>query len=148
MNTYKDIVGYFEAATTAHLAIQSFAEGPISYLDSNSQNIKYPFMFLRPLTSAGLSGNIRTLAFELYSLDVPKLSNAEAVEVKSNTELYIYDILGYMRFNNTSTPYGLDFTLSNIIPVNEAFNDRAFGWAANILITEDAVYNYCNFPQL
>ena len=106
MNTYKDIVGYFEDATTKHLAIQSFAEGPLSYLDSNSQNIKYPFMFLRPLTSPGLSGNIRTLAFELYSLDVPKLSNAPAVEVKSNTELYIYDILGYMRFNNASTPSG------------------------------------------
>jgi len=147
MQTYKDIVTDFTEATTAHLAIKSFAEGAIDYLDANSQNIKYPFMFLRPLTSPGLSGNVRTLSFELYSLDVPKLSNASAVEVKSNTELYIYDILGYMRFNNTQTPYGLDFVLSNIIPVNEAFNDRAFGWAANILITENAVYNYCNFPS-
>jgi len=147
MNTYEQVVGYFESATTEHLAIQSFAEGPLSYLDSNSQNIKYPFMFLRPLASPGLSGNIRTLSFELYSLDVPTLSNASPVKVKSNTELYIYDILGYMRFNNTNTPYGIDFTLTNIIPVNEAFNDRAFGWVANISITEDAVYNYCNFPS-
>lgn len=147
MNTYEQVVGYFESATTEHLAIQSFAEGPLSYLDSNSQNIKYPFMFLRPLASAGLSGNIRTLSFELYSLDVPTLANASPVKVKSNTELYIYDILGYMRFNNTNTPYGIDFILSNIIPVNEAFNDRAFGWVANISITEDAVYNYCNFPS-
>ena len=147
MNTYEQVVGYFESATTEHLAIQSFAEGPLSYLDSNSQNIKYPFMFLRPLASPGLSGNIRTLSFELYSLDVPTLSNASPVKVKSNTELYIYDILGYMRFNNTNTPYGIDFILSNIIPVNEAFNDRAFGWVANISITEDAVYNYCNFPS-
>ncbi len=147
MNTYEQVVGYFESATTEHLAIQSFAEGPLSYLDSNSQNIKYPFMFLRPLASAGLSGNIRTLSFELYSLDVPTLSNASPVKVKSNTELYIYDILGYMRFNNTNTPYGIDFILSNIIPVNEAFNDRAFGWVGNISVTEDAVYNYCNFPS-
>ena len=147
MNTYEQVVGYFESATTEHLAIQSFAEGPLSYLDSNSQNIKYPFMFLRPLASPGLSGNIRTLSFELYSLDVPTLANASPVKVKSNTELYIYDILGYMRFNNTNTPYGIDFILSNIIPVNEAFNDRAFGWVANISITEDAVYNYCNFPS-
>ncbi len=147
MNTYEQVVGYFESATTEHLAIQSFAEGPLSYLDSNSQNIKYPFMFLRPLASPGLSGNIRTLSFELYSLDVPTLSNASPVKVKSNTELYIYDILGYMRFNNTNTPYGIDFTLSNIIPVNEAFNDRAFGWVSNISVTEDAVYNYCNFPS-
>ncbi len=147
MNTYEQVVGYFESATTEHLAIQSFAEGPLSYLDSNSQNIKYPFMFLRPLASPGLSGNIRTLSFELYSLDVPTLSNSSPVKVKSNTELYIYDILGYMRFNNTNTPYGIDFTLSNIIPVNEAFNDRAFGWVSNISVTEDAIYNYCNFPS-
>ncbi len=146
MNTYQDIVGYFEDATTSHLAIQSFAEGAIDYLDANSQNIKYPFMFLRPLVSAGLQTNVRSLTFELYSLDVPKLSTQSPLLVKSNTELYIYDILGYMRFNNASTPYGLDFTLANITPVNEAFNDRVYGWVANINITEDAVYNYCNFP--
>jgi len=147
MNTYKDIVGYFEDATTDHLAIKSFAEGAIDYLDSNSQNIKYPFMFLRPLVSPGLESNIRTLTFELYSLDVPKLSNQSPLQVKSNTELYIYDILGYMRYNQSVVPYGVDFFLNNITPVNEAFNDRVYGWVANINITEDAVYNYCNFPD-
>lgn len=146
MQTYSDIVGYFETAANEHLAVKHFAEGAIDYLDANSQNIKYPFIFLRPLVSPGLSGNIRTLTFELYSLDVPKLSNQSPLLVKSNTELYIYDILGYMRFNNTSTPYGLDFTLANITPVNEAFNDRVYGWVANINVTEDAVYNYCNYP--
>jgi len=147
MNTYSQIVGYFEDATTSHLAIQSFAEGAIDYLDANSQNIKYPFMFLRPLVSPGLSNNTRSLTFELYSLDVPKLSNQSPLLVKSNTELYIYDILSYLRFNNTDTPYGVDFILNNITPVNEAFNDRVYGWVANINVTEDAIYNYCNFPD-
>lgn len=144
MKTYKEIVETFENATTAHLAVQSFAEGPIDYLDAHSQNTKYPFMFLRPLVSTGLSGNIRTLTFELYSLDVPKLSNESPLLLKSNTELYIYDILGYIRFNSA---YGMDFNLNNITPVQEAFNDRVFGWVANINITEEAVYNFCNFPS-
>ena len=147
MNTYSQIVGYIQDAADKHLAIKSFAEGPISYLDSNSQNIRYPFIFLRPLTSPGLSGNIRTLNFEMYSLDVPKLSNESPTLIKSNTELYIYDIMSYLRFNNTDTPYGVDFILGNIIPVNEAFNDRVYGWTANISVTEDAVYNYCNYPD-
>jgi len=147
MNTYKDIVGYFEDAATKHLAIKSFAEGAIDYLDSNSQNIVYPFVFLRPLVSTGLIGNIRTLTFELYSLDVPKLSDESPLTVKSNTELYIYDILSYMRFNNADTGYGVDFLLTNITPVNEAFNDRVYGWVANLNVTEDAVYNYCNYPD-
>jgi len=146
MNTYKDIVGYFETAANDHLAIKHFAEGAIDYLDANSQNIKYPFVFLRPLVSPGFTGNIRTLTFELYSLDVPKLSTESPLLVKSNTELYIYDILSYMRFNNQATPYGLDFLLNNITPVNEAFNDRVYGWVANVNVTEDAVYNYCNYP--
>jgi len=148
MNTYSQIVGYIEDAANKHLAINTFAEGAIDYLDANSQNIKYPFVFLRPLVSPGLSNNTRTLTFELYSLDVPKLSNETPLQVKANTELYIYDILSYLRFNNTATPYGLDFTLANITPVNEAFNDRVYGWVANINVTEDAVYNYCNYPQL
>ena len=146
MNTYKDIVGYFETAANEHLAVKHFAEGAIDYLDANSQNIKYPFIFLRPLVSPGLAGNVRTLTFELYSLDVPKLKTQSPLLVKSNTELYIYDILSYMRFNNTATPYSLDFTLANITPVNEAFNDRVYGWVANINVTEDAVYNFCNYP--
>lgn len=153
--TYKQTVDTIQAACDAHLAIKTFAEGPLSYLDSNSQNIRYPFIFLRPLTSPGLSGNVRTLNFEMYSLDIPKLSDANALKVKTNTELYIYDILGYLRYgpeisvagNNGDKLDTMDFTLGNIIPVNEAFNDRAFGWVANISVTSEGVYNYCNFPD-
>ena len=45
VHTYKDIVGFFEEACDKHLAINTFAEGAIDYLDANSQNIKYPFVF-------------------------------------------------------------------------------------------------------
>ena len=55
IHTYKDIVDYFQQACNEHVAIKHFAEGAIDYLDANSQNIKYPFMFLRPLASPGLS---------------------------------------------------------------------------------------------
>ena len=71
MKTYKQIVDTFEAAANAHIAIKSFAEGSLDYLDAHSQNIKYPFVFLRPVASPGLvqdfngvSGQ-RSLTFEL-----------------------------------------------------------------------------------
>lgn len=145
MRTYKDVVEIFETAANEHLAIQSFASGPIDYLDSNSQNIKYPFIFLRPITSTGLVGNVRSLTFELYSLDVPKVSDANALTVMSNTELYLYDIGAYIRRG----PYqqDMDFTMTNLNPVNEAFQDRVFGWVTTFNYTEPAVYNYCNFPD-
>jgi len=145
MKTYKQVVDTFEAAATAHIPTKMFAEGAIDYLDANSQNIKYPFMFLRPLVSPGLQNNTRTLTFELYSLDVPKLSDQSPLQVKANTELWLYDIISYLRLGPTND-YGLSCDLVNMTPVNEAFNDRVYGWVAQINVTEDAVYNYCNFP--
>jgi len=146
MRSYKEVVEIFESAANAHLAVKSFASGPISYLDSQNQNTKYPFVFLRPITSIGLTGNVRSLAFELYSLDVPKVSDENALTVMSNTELYLYDLGSYIR--RGAEQQTMDFEMTNLNPVNEAFQDRLYGWVANVIYTEPAVYDFCNFPQL
>ena len=143
--TYKQVVDTVEAAANAHLAINTFAEGPISYLDAKSMNVKYPFMFMRPLSSPGLSGNVRTLNFELYMLDVPKLSNESPLDLKSRTELFLYDVLSYLRYGPTNQ-YSMDFTLSSITPVDEGFQDRAYGWVGGISVTSEGIYDYCNYP--
>lgn len=145
MRTYKQVVELFETAANEHLAIKTFASGPLSYLDANSQNIRYPLIFLRPMDSIGLVDNTRQLTFEMYSLDVPKVSDENALTVMSNTELYMYDMGAYIRRG----PYqqDMDFTMTNLIPVNEAFQDRVYGWVSTIEYIEPAVYNYCNFPD-
>ena len=148
MKTYKQIVEVFEAATTAHIPTKMFAEGAIDYLDANSQNIKYPFMFLRPLASPGLQNNTRTLTFELYSLDVPKLSNQSPLQVKSNTEQYIYDIISYIEYGPVGDQNGFNVDMSNMTPVNEAFNDRVYGWVSQISVSEEGIFNYCTYPKL
>jgi len=151
MKTYKEIVTEFSASCAEHLAIKSFAEGALDYLDASSQNIKYPYIFLRPLTSPGINLNpngisgTRTLTFELYSLDVPNLKDASPVQIKSNTEQYIYDIISY--FNLGSQQQTEFITLQNITPVDEAFNDRAYGWVGVINYTDIAILNYCAFPS-
>jgi hypothetical protein len=151
MKTYKEIVNTFQDACNAHLAIKAFAEGALDYLDASSQNIKYPYIFLRPLTSPGINLNAngisgtRTLTFELYSLDIPKLSDASPVQIKSNTEQYIYDIISY--FNLGSTQQTEFITLQNITPVDEAFNDRAYGWVAVLNYTDIAILDYCAYPS-
>ena len=104
-------------------------------------------MFLRPLSSPGLQTNVRTLNFELYSLDVPKISNESPVELKSRTEIFLYDVLSYLRYGPTNQ-YTMDFTLSSITPVDEGFQDRAFGWVGGVSVTSEGIYNYCNYPQL
>ena len=152
MKTYREVVTEFSASCDAHLAIKTFAEGAIDYLDASSQNVQYPYIFLRPLTSPGINLNpngisgTRTLTFELYSLDVPKLSDASPLTIKSQTEQYIYDIISY--FNLGSQQQSEFITLQNITPVDEAFNDRAYGWVAVLNYTDIAVLDYCAFPDL
>ena len=152
MKTYREVVTEFSASCAAHLAIKAFAEGAIDYLDASSQNVKYPYIFLRPLTSPGINLNpngisgTRTLTFELYSLDVPKLSDASPLTIKSQTEQYIYDIISY--FNLGSQQQSEFITLQNITPVDEAFNDRAYGWVGVLNYTDIAVLDYCAFPDL
>jgi hypothetical protein len=152
MKTYKEVVETFQSASEAHLAIKSFAEGAIDYLDASSQNVKYPYIFLRPIGSSGINLNAngisgtRSLTFEMYSLDVPKLSDASPLNIKSNTEQYIYDLISY--FNLGSQQQSEFITLQGIIPVDEAFNDRAYGWVATITYTDIAILDYCAFPDL
>jgi hypothetical protein len=152
MKTYKEVVETFQSASEAHLAIKSFAEGAIDYLDASSQNVKYPYIFLRPIGSSGINLNAngisgtRSLTFEMYSLDVPNLKDASPLNIKSNTEQYIYDLISY--FNLGSQQQSEFITLQGIIPVDEAFNDRAYGWVATITYTDIAILDYCAFPSL
>jgi hypothetical protein len=152
MKTYKQVVETFQSASAAHLAIKTFAEGALDYLDASSQNVKYPYIFLRPLTSPGINLNAngisgtRSLTFEMYSLDVPKLSDASPLKIKSDTEQYIYDLISYV---NLGSAQQTEFcTLQNITPVDEAFNDRAYGWVGVLNYTDIAVLDYCAFPSL
>lgn len=148
VHTYKDVVGYFEEACTKHVAIKHFAEGAIDYLDANSQNIKYPFVFLRPLVSPGLTSNQRTLVFELYSLDVPKLSDESPLDVKSRTEQYVYDVLSYVNYGPVNDTNWMSVVMNSMTPVNEAFNDRVYGWVGQITFSEAGIYNYCFYPEV
>ena len=101
---------------------------------------------MRPLSSPGLVNNVRTLNFELYMLDVPKLSDESAIQLKSRTELFLYDVLSYLRYGPTNE-YTMDFNLNGITPVDEGFQDRAYGWVGGLSITSNGVYNYCNYPD-
>ena len=148
MQTYKDIVTDFTEATTAHIAIKSFAEGAIDYLDANSQNIKYPFVFLRPLISPGITANTRSLVWEMYTLDVPKLSDESPIDVKSRTEILQYDVMSYINYGPVNDTNWMTATMANLTPVNEAFNDRVYGWVSQVTITESGLFNYCFYPQL
>ena len=151
MTSLENIVQTFRSAADAHEYVNSFAFGSIDYLDSSSQNIKYPYVFLRPLQSPGYSQDtrLRILAFELYALDVPKLGNESPEAVMSKMEQVLYDFGGYMNWGPPSDNQskGVSYDISGITPTLEAFMDRVYGYVATIQFTESGIYDYCNFPK-
>ena len=147
MINFQEIVNLFEMAVEQNQYYKGFGFGAIDNLDS-VVNRGYPLMFMRPLSSLGLSGQdgrVRTLTFELYSLDVPKLSDNDRRISLSNTEQGIYDVYGFIL--DGPVQYDFDMSFTNIVPLLEAFGDKAAGWVATINLESTASgISYCNIP--
>jgi hypothetical protein len=149
--SYLEIVNSFKAACNSHLAINSFGEGAINQLN-NIQNIKYPYCFLRPISSTGLLlnndgyGSGRSLTLELYLLDIPKISDEDQTKLMSNCEQYVYDVLSYFNFGPET--YNMVVTMTGLVPLYEAFDDRTTGWMATLEIKTPFIQDYCNFPKI
>ena len=147
MINYQEIVNVFELAVQENKFYKGFGHGSIDNLDA-VVNRGYPLLFMRPLSSQGLTGQdgrVRTLTFELYSLDVPKISDEDKRFSLSNTEQGIYDVYAYF----LDGPVQYDFSLSfvNIVPLIEAFGDKAAGWVGTINIESTASgISYCKIP--
>ena len=97
--TYRDIINAWQEAANAHLQIASFDHGTIDYLDASTQDRLFPYIFMRPLSSV-VSDRVKTTTFEVYSLDIPKVSAGNNLEVVSNTENYIYDLVAWFNFGS------------------------------------------------
>ena len=144
--TYQNIIDDFQEACEKHYQIASFDNGTLDYLDASAVNRLYPYVFMRPL-SAILADRTRTLTFELYSLDQPKIGSSSNSQVVSDTEQYIYDLMAWFNYGPASRQQWYEVNLVNAIPVNEAFQDRAFGWVGTIAVVTPFNLDYCNYPQ-
>jgi hypothetical protein len=147
MINFQEIVNLFEMAVDQNQYYKGFGFGAIDNLDA-VVNRGYPLMFMRPMSSPGLSGQdgrVRTLTFELYSLDVPRLSDHDNRISLSNTEQGIYDVYGFIL--DGPVQYDFDMSFINLVPLIEAFGDKAAGWVATINLESTASgISYCNIP--
>ena len=144
--TYRDIINAWQEAANAHLQIASFDHGTIDYLDASTQDRLFPYIFMRPLSSV-VSDRVKTTTFEVYSLDIPKVSAGNNIEVVSNTETYIYDLVAWFNFGPAARQQYYEVNITTSVPVNEAFQDRVFGWVATIDVITPFNLDYCNYPQ-
>lgn len=143
---YTEIIDLFQSRCNAHLAIASFDSGTIDYLDASVVNRKFPYIFLRPM-GAMIADRQRTLSFEMYSLDIPKLKSSNHAELLADTEMYIYDLMSYFEFGPTAIQQNYDAVMTSCVPVQEGFQNRAFGWVAGIDIVTPFNLNYCVYPE-
>jgi len=145
MKTYKEIVEKFESAATYHTAINSFGHGSLDKLNDNMNQL-YPLLYVRPLNSLGVQPyGQRTLSFEVYMLDLPKLDRTTDIQVMSDTERMLYDVYTFFRDGAQQQIYEINMT--GITPVQEAFQDRVFGWVATYnIVTDSAGLTICHIP--
>mgnify|MGYP001193829286 FL=1 len=144
---YYEIIQDFRNACNANQAIATFDTGTLDFLDANAVNKSYPYVYLRPISSQGVVDKVRGLTFELYSMDVPQLSDQSPVNVMSKTEMTIYGLLSYFNYGPTSVQQKYEIDITDLSPVNEAFQDRVFGWVATINVLTPFKWDYCDYPQ-
>lgn len=145
MKTYKNIVDKFQRASEYHTFIQSFGHGSLDKLN-DSINQPYPLLFVRPMGGLGLQPyGQRTLTFEVYILDVPKLDRTTDTQTLSDCERTLYDVYAYFRDGAEQQEYEINMT--SITPVVEAFQDRVYGWVGSMdIITDSSGITICNIP--
>lgn len=145
MTPYFEIINLFENIVTNHQFYKGFGHGAIQWIDAK-KNRRYPLLFVRPMSSQGLTGidgRVRTLTFEIYSLDVPKIGDEDQRKLLSNTEQGLYDVFAY--FTDGPVQYPIGIQMVSIVPLTEAFQDAASGWVSTINIdTSGQGISYCD----
>lgn len=145
MVRYDEIINVFENIVNNHNYFKGFGHGSIDKIDA-AVNRGYPLLFVRPLSSPGLTGidgRQRELVFEIYALDVPKLSDEDMRIVLNNTEQGLYDVYAYIL--DGPVQYPLQIQMTNIVPLIEAFQDKAAGWVMTVtIITDSKEISYCD----
>lgn len=145
MKTYLEIVEKFQRAAEYHIGINTFGHGSLDKLNDN-QNINYPLLYVRPLTSLGVQPyGQRTLSFEVYILDVPKLDRTTDIQTMSDAERMLYDVYTFFRDGAEQQTY--EIAMTGITPVQEAFQDRVFGWVGTYnIVTDSSGLTICHIP--
>ena len=143
------IVAYSPVAGVVTLPSASNSAG-VPTMSETIESTSSSLRFSKPLiASATILFTSSTLMSFNASIDVPKLSNTEPLDIMSRMEMVLLDIGGYFNWGPPSDNQteGFDLTFSSIIPTLEAFNDRAYGWVDNITVDTKGTYDYCDYPS-
>ena len=139
--TYKEIVDRVKDVVNQHQMLADFGYGNLSDIKTNDQNsgeADYPYAFLNP-TSHTRTGQAITYRFNLIVMDL--VLDTDFLKIQSETQQYIDDILGNLRFTYTDQ---VDLTLNvTLTPFKERFQDEVAGMTATLEVEIPLALNDC-----
>lgn len=139
----KEIIGDLETFTTNHKQLNSFGFGNPDNI-TNADHV-YPMMWVSLVPST--TGNMVTVNFEIYIIDLLKQDKENLVEVLNDTLLIGNDVVA--KYFDDEDEY--DFTLNEdgveITPFEAEFDDFTAGWIFDIEIEVQNDLNDCEIPQ-
>lgn len=150
MISYASVVNNLITASNNVVTVNTAGFGSLDKLDANFQNGTFPYVFIRPLTSPGITfgaqmKGARILTFEMYILDVPKQTDVDFLDIMSNMEQIGYNII--VQFHDSVFEEVMSVQIASITPLNEAFQDRAAGWVFTLnVVTDSRGITTCQIP--
>jgi len=152
--TYKEIVDSVASAVASHKIVKDFGYGAITDIktvatDTQSPStVDYPYVFLNP-TQGSRNGQAITYRWNLISMDVVQEDPTDGYEnylqVQSDCQQYIDDILAYLRFETPLKKYDLTLNVQ-LTPFKERFQDSVAGMTATLEIVIPIPLNNCITP--
>ena len=146
--TYKQIVDRVQEIVYRHKMLVDFGYGNLSDIKTRSQDeagngeADYPYVFLNPQqhtrTQSAIQYRFNMIVMEMAATDL------DTLEVQSDCQQYIDDILAELKYGYTDTPEVLlNVTLT---PFKERFQDTVAGMTATLIIEVPAPLNQCIAP--
>lgn len=149
--TYKQIVDRVKQVVFDHKILVDFGYGGLTDIktrhandtdEGNDAEADYPYVFLNP-TNHTRTGQAITYRFNMIVMEMAK-DDAAVLEIQSNCQQYIDDILAQLRFGYTDQ---VDLTLNvGLTPFKERFQDTVAGMTATLEIVVPTPLNQCIAP--
>lgn len=146
--TYKELVDKIAQIVSDHLILRDFGYGALTDIKTvdSGERVDYPYVFLNP-TQSSRTGQEITYRFNLIAMDVAEEEQGYSnyLEVQSNCQQYIDDILAHLRFQTPLNRFDLTLNV-NLTPFKERFQDTVAGMTATLEIVLPLPLNDCITP--
>ena len=146
--TYKELVDKIAQIVSDHYILRDFGYGALTDIKTvdSGERVNYPYVFLNP-TQSTRTGQEITYRFNLIAMDVAEEEQGYSnyLEVQSNCQQYIDDILAHLRFQTPLNRFDLTLNVS-LTPFKERFQDTVAGMTATLEIVLPLPLNDCITP--